>query len=156
MPYTDSPSTNPLDAVRALVSDTSTTAPMLTDNTIAFFLEEENNNVFRAAARAAEALAAKYANMAEERRVGPLWIRSFSDKSSKYLALAKTLWNRAMRAGSSGVYAGGISVTDKTEKVADSDRVRPAFSRRMMSSRLTAYANESGSSEDLLSPEELP
>lgn len=155
MPYTDNPSTNPLDAVRVLVGDTSAAAPDLTDNAIAFFLDAEGNNVLRAAARSAEALQGLYAKKAEERRVGPLWLRSFSDKSTKYAALAKRLWLRAAKS-SGGVipFAGGISATDKNSRIQNSDRVKPAFRRQMMS--YPRGETQNMSPEEILSPSEPP
>lgn len=150
MPYSDDPQNEPVDEVRLLVGDTSTTAPDLSDNAMEYFLTEEGNNVVRAAARAAEALAGIYAKKAEERRVGPLWLRSFSDKSSKYLKLAKTLWSRASRLGTVGPYAGGISITDKNARIANTDRVVPAFRRQMMS--YPRGESQQMSPEEILSP----
>lgn len=153
MPFTDDPLNNPLDAVRVLVGDTSTSAPDLTDNEVAFFLREEGGNFLRAAARAAEGLTALYAKKAEERRVGPLWLRSFSDKSKKYAALARMLWQRAARSGGGAIpYAGGISVQDKNARISNTDRVRPAFRRQMMSYPRNETQNMSP--EEILSPPE--
>lgn len=151
MPYSDDPVSEPADAVRLLVGDTSTTAPDLTDNAIDYFLEVEGANVIRAAARAAEALQGLYAKKAEERRVGPLWLRSFSDKSQKYAALAKSLWRRA-GVSSAAPFAGGISVTDKNARVLDGDRVKPAFRRQMMS--YPRGESQNMSPEEILSPSE--
>lgn len=150
MAYTDDPQNVPADAVRLLVGDTGT-SPDLTDNAIAYFLSEEGGNVLRAAARAAESLQGLYAKKAEERRVGPLWLRSFSDKSKKYAALAKSLWARAA-SGSAAPYAGGISVSDKNARVRNSDRVKPAFRRQMMS--YPRGETQNMSPEEILSPAE--
>ena len=152
MAYTDDPENEPTDAVRVLVGDISTTAPDLTDSMVEFFLSEEGNNIYRAAARAAEALAGIYAKKAEERRVGPLWLRSFSDKSSKYLALAKTLWVRASKKSGGAPFAGGISVSDKNARIGDGDRVVPAFRRQMMS--YPQGETQSMSPEEILSGSE--
>lgn len=153
MPYTDDPSSEPTDAVRLLVGDTSTTTPDLTDAAIEYFLEVEGDNVIRAAARAAEALQGLYAKKAEERRVGPLWLRSFSDKSQKYAALAKSLWMRAAKSSGGAIpFAGGISVTDKNARIEDSDRVKPAFRRQMMS--YPRGETQNMSPEEILSPSE--
>lgn len=153
MPYSDDPTNEPADAVRLLVGDISTTVAELPDGAIEYFLAEEGGNVVRAAARAAESLAGVYAKKAEERRVGPLWLRSFSDKSSKYLKLAKMLWARAATAGSGAIpFAGGISVQDKNARISDTDRVRPAFRRQMMSYPRNETQNMSP--EEILSPPE--
>lgn len=131
MPYTDDPENVPADAVRFLIGDTSTTAPDLTDAQIAYLLGEQEDNVLRAAARAAEVQAARYAKQADEKRVGPLWIRSFRSLSANFITLAKTLWKRA-NTGSAVPWAGGISHSDKITRASYGDRVAPAFRRRMM------------------------
>lgn len=151
MPFTDDPANVPTDAVRVLVGDTSTTAPDLTDNTIAFLLLDENDSILRAAARAAELLAAHYTKTAAEKRVGPLTIvqsARFTSKSAEFMKLATLLWNRAGEDGAP--FAGGISVTDKAARVADGDRVRPAFGRGMMP--YPAGEKSQGDREQRLSP----
>lgn len=156
MPYTDDPANIPDDQVRFYVGDTSTTAPDLTDNQVAFLLLEEGGNPLRAAARAAEVLAAKYAKTASEKRVGPLAIiqgtRSQS-KAQEFSKLAKRLWARA-GAGSTVPYAGGTSILDKNSNVLDGDRVQPSFSRRMM--RYPEGDAHTNSAERLSPPEVLP
>jgi hypothetical protein len=133
MAYTNDPTNVPSDRVRFLVSDT-TSSPDLTDEEIAFLLDEESGNAYRAAARAAEVLAAKYSTTAGvERTVGPLRIKTNGFQSRDYLSLAKSLWARAARySGGVAPYAGGISYADKSIRVANLDRTAPAFSREMM------------------------
>lgn len=108
MAYTNDPANDLSDRVRFYVSDTNVSSPQLSDEEIAFLLEDEGQNARRAAARAAEALAAKYSGIAEERRVGPLMIRSMFDRSKKYAALAKSLW-AAAQVDNSAPIAGGIN-----------------------------------------------
>lgn len=151
MPYTNDPANKPSDQVRLLVGDTGTT-PDLTDEDIAFFLLDENDDTRRAAARAAEALAALYTKVAAEKRVGPLTLiqsARFTSKSMEFMKLARLLWNRARRAGP---YAGGISRADKAANVTNSDRVRPAFGRNLMSYPGGRSREISADREDLLSP----
>lgn len=131
MPYTDDPQNVPADQVRFFVGDTNTSNEELTDPQIAFLLAEEGDSALRAAARAAEILAAKYSGIADEKQVGPLRLK-FSERSGRYSALAKQLWARASASSTVGPYAGGISVVDKQTKEADSDRVKPSFKRGMM------------------------
>lgn len=134
MPYTGDPARNPLDAVRFLVGDTNLSAQEFQDDEVQYLLSEENGNTFRAAARAAETLAAKYSAAVVEKQVGPLRISSGTrglTKAERYLKLAKHLWSRAF-SRSVSPYAGGISVADKNERRADTDRVKPAFARDQM------------------------
>lgn len=134
MPYTDNPSGNPLDAVRFLVGDTGTTSE-LTDPEIAFLLEQEDSNTYRAAARAAETLGARYSKSVDK-QVGNLRLSS-SQKADAYRKLALSLWEQATRGtfipGSLvAPWAGGISRNDKINRARNPDRVRPSFARRMM------------------------
>lgn len=131
MPYTDDPQNVPADQLRFLVGDTNTTSEELTDAQVAFLLADEGDNVRRAAARAAEVLAARYSGQADEKQVGPLRLK-FTQKAERYAALAKQLWMRAASSSTTGPYAGGISVVDKSNKEADTDRVKPSFKRVMM------------------------
>lgn len=150
MPYTDDPANVPSDQVRLLVGDTNVGAPELSDNEVAFFLIEESDDPRRAAARAAEVLAAKYANVADTKQVGPLRLQ-YTEKANRFSTLARRLWGRSA-IGASGPYAGGISISDKNDRVRDGDRVRPAFTRRGM-----RYPNTDahGTTEELLSPPEV-
>lgn len=156
MPYTDDPENVPADAVRFLIGDTSAT-PKITDAEVAFLLSEEGDNTLRAAARGAEVLAAKYSGQADEKRVGPLWIRSFRSLSANYLALAKKLWNRANSGAGSGIpWAGGISQTDKVIRAASADRVHPTFRRRMMTYPNGSTSGGEDYEERLSPPPEFP
>lgn len=152
MPYANDPANDPADEVRFLIGDTNQAAPLLTDEEVAFLLLDENSDPRRAAARAAETLAAKYTQQASERRVGPLMITSGNrtlTKGQEFARLATRLWARAN--SSSGPYAGGISFADKITRAGDPDRVRPAFRRAMMRyRRQDGINNDSG--EELLSP----
>jgi len=134
MPYTDNPAANPIDRVRFLIGDKSTTNPDLSDSEIAYLLSVEGNEPLRAAARAAETLSAKYAKDPSEKKVGPLTIMHGTravTRSMEYARLAKALWNQ-VASKSVAPFAGGISVADKNSRRQDSDRVQPAFARDMM------------------------
>lgn len=112
------------DAVRLLLKDTNASSPLLQDEELAFYLTENGSNVWRAAADAADALAAREA---DSKSVGDLAISGFgtnwANVASKY----------RMRANSQvAPYAGGISLADKQAFEDDTDRVRPAFTRSAM------------------------
>lgn len=133
MPYTGDPATSPTDRVRFLVGDTSLSSPDLSDPEVAYLLDDEGDDTRRAAARAAEVLSAKYAKQSEERAVGPLRLRSLTDKSKKFADLAKRLWAQASSADAAlGPYAGGISKADKSAREDDTDRDPTAIARDMM------------------------
>jgi hypothetical protein len=131
MPYTDDPEHVESDAVRFLLGDTNGLKPKLTDNEVDYLLNEQGS-VLRAAARGAEILAGKQVEVADQKRVGSLMIRSFQSTMESYLKLAKALWARANAQDSTGPYAGGISRSDKRSVQQDGDRVRPSFARGMM------------------------
>lgn len=129
MPYTNDPANSDLDHIRLLVGDTSS-SPELSDAEVSFLLDSEGD-ARRAAARAAEVLAARYYKVASEKRVGPLWIKNATDKAKQYETLAKRLWASATKV--SGMpFAGGISAADKATREQDHDRVAPSFGRDMM------------------------
>jgi hypothetical protein len=150
MPYTDDPRNVPADAVRFYVGDTAVARPLLTDNQVDLLLAEEDGNTLRAAARAAEVLAAKASAEADDKYVGTLRIRNLKSKQTRYLQLAKNLWAQALR-GTIAPFAGGLSRVDKLIRATDGDRVRPFFARGMQ-----RYPNgstdESRSSDEELRP----
>lgn len=152
MPYTNDPQNIPTDRVRFLLGDTSS-SPDLTDPEIVYLLETEGaDDPLRAAARGAELLASRFTAAVEEKRVGPLLIKTAQNKAIRYMQLATRLWARVLST-SGRPFAGGISVVDKDARRLDSDRVRPAFSRRMM--RYPDTATPTVSSDRLLGGEGL-
>lgn len=130
MPYSNDPENIPADQVRFLLGDTSA-SPDLSDSEIAYLLSSEGDNALRAAARGAEMIAARSTSSVDERRVGPLVIKSARSKSKRFSDLAVMLWQRLL-ATDGKPFAGGISLADKTSRKLNPDRVRPSFSRRMM------------------------
>lgn len=135
MPYTVDPANVPADRVRFLIGDTVVASPELSDYEVDYLLSLYPDDPLSAAARAAEALAGKYAK-AVDKSVGNLRI-SNSQKAEGYRKLAAQLWRQATRGtfvpGSVvAPWAGGISRSDKLARERDTDRVRPAFRRRLM------------------------
>ena len=112
-----------LDAVRYLIKDTVSTRGLTQDEELNFLLAENGNNVWRAAADACEQLNAREA---QSKSVGDL---SISGMGENYMALAQQYRIRANSMVSP--FAGGISISDKQTRVADLDRVVPAFSRSL-------------------------
>lgn len=131
--------------VHFLVGDTNVLDPQVQDEEIAFLLDQESHNPLRAAARAAETLASRYARQADK-KVGDMMLNS-SVVGKGYANLAKSLW-RTYYARSVVPYAGGISATDKDLNVDDPDRETGAVGRDLMSYPLIPLF--SNNPEDLL------
>lgn len=133
MSWTYNPSQmTPKDRVRLYVGDTNSADPQLQDEEIAAILLDAPN-VLRAAAEAAETIAAKVAREVTRAVTGASGLSiNASDRQQHYLTLAATLRRRAVRMGGSAPFAGGISQAQKDTQTGDTDRVPPAFSRQMM------------------------
>ena len=121
-------STGRRDAVRLLLKDTSSGSALYSDAEITFFLTHYRNNIWRAASGAAQGLSAREA---ESKSVGDLAIAGFG-KSWRELAAEYRLHADSHVS----LYAGGISVSDKQDAEADTDRVQPAFTRTLFQNPL--------------------
>lgn len=117
------------DEVRLLIGDTDTTDQQLQDEEIAFLLTDEGGT-YRAAAAAAEAIAARYARKADYSLGRNALTESASQKQQHYLDLAKRLRQKAARRTVTPL-AGGISVSQMESAEQNLDRVEPAFTRDM-------------------------
>jgi len=142
--YSGAPSTGTSngrrDAVRLLLKDLTSATALYADAEIGFFLTHHGNNVWRAAASAAQGLSAR---TAESKSVGDLAISGFG-KSWRELAIEYNL--HADRHVVS--YAGGLSISDKDRQEDDTDRVQPAFTRTLFRNPLVpnaATGNTTGS-----------
>lgn len=117
--------------VRLRIGDNSSDDQLLQNEEIDLLLDTEGSK-YGAAAVAARTIAAKYARRVD-RTIGKLRI-SMQQASQHYFALADKIDDEAMSGaagsvGMSGMYAGGISITEKLSEEADTDRVKPAFTR---------------------------
>lgn len=121
-----SPSDSPKDAVRFLVGDIDDNDILLQDEDINFLLEEEDN-VYYAAAEAAERIAAKFAREIDATAEGQNY--RGSQLFSHYKELAERLRYLARRQNAKGAepYAGGLSHHEREMDDADPDLVRSAF-----------------------------
>lgn len=126
MAFQNTPSTRPIDAVRLLVGDisTSTSAELLPDVAYTYFIAQTPNH-FSAAALAANSLSMAFSVDGTEKSVGDLKIKRA--QAAEFRALSKELTK--MSAGGMSPYAGGISKADKRTVEQDTDRVTPAFRR---------------------------
>lgn len=128
--YAD-PSLDSVDAVRYYIGDTDPDDPQLADNEIEFSLDNNGGDPLKAAIEAAVVLAGRFARESTY-RIGQV-SETFSRKSEAYERLAKLLAERLVTRGDgTGPYAGGTSVSDKAEQLADTDRTTGIFSIGMM------------------------
>jgi len=135
--FTYEPST-PVGSVRLLIGDTDIEATIdvrLEDEDIKRLIEltcgtssPGASGLRRAAAQAADVLAAKFARKAEG-STGPNRLAP-SSRAQELRATASRL--RMESSMGAAPYAGGISVSDKAARAADEDRVQPAFSAGML------------------------
>ncbi len=131
--YSGDPSASGRDAIRFLIGDTDPTDPQLQDAEIDWMLAEHTSS-YLAAAHCCQALAAKYARLADK-SVGDLSI-SFSQRQEAYTKMFNRLERLAAVHGTGApVYAGGISESDKEIDETDTDRVQPAFTVDLMKNR---------------------
>lgn len=126
MPYGGSPATNVNDALKFLVGDQSTSASgELLSTGECTYLIAQHGSVRNAAPYAALAIAADLADQVSK-AVGDLRIE-LQQKYEHYTSLSEVL-RRSVALKAVVPFAGGISYSDKQDRVADTDNVRPAFS----------------------------
>ena len=138
----------PKDGVRLLVNDTSSKDHLLEDeeieNIILLYHASLSGkvNIFRAAAAAANTMAMEFARQAFWQRDGDVQTRT-EQRAKYYQDLAAELRRQAAVTGGGVPFAGGISIGQKVTTEQDSDRVRPIFTRDMM----TAPGTPTGAEE---------
>lgn len=116
------------DAVRTLIGDTDTTDQQITDEVIAFGLEQSGDEIYEASAILARSLAAKYSRLVDS-QVEEVDTK-LSQRREFYLSLARELEAQAEKYGSSSLgvpLAGGISVDAMQAAREDPDRVPSLF-----------------------------
>lgn len=113
--------------VRFEIGDTRADKHLLTDAEIVYALSVENNYI-GAAARLAEALAARFASDDGVRVVTNQW--NHANISKRFMELAKRLRARGITAGQ--FIMPSKSINDKTEQETNLDNVQPFFKRDMM------------------------
>lgn len=129
----DATLSTPKDKVRFYVQDTDSEDQLLSNEEIDAALTSYSNNVFRAGATAARAIALQLGRRPSVR----LAIAGLDSKAQyeQYMAIARDLEARAgLGAGGSatgkGLFAGGISKADMDTRKQDSDRPTPAFTTK--------------------------
>ena len=123
---------DPINAVRLTIGDTNPNDQQMQDEEIQSLLDLTGNSVASASAKAARALAAKYARSVDK-WVGDLKILA-NQRQRHYLLLQETLeGTSSLRNGVPS--AGGIRVSQKDAQEADDDLVQPFFKRGMHDNR---------------------
>lgn len=122
--YGNDPENDSRDAVRLLTGDTDYDDPLLSDAEVDFYLSENGDNKYRAASEACRAIAAKLGRLPDF-RAGSVYIVNRRDG---YLKLAEALSKKAITT-TVAPFAGGISKANKQAYEANTDRVKPFFSR---------------------------
>lgn len=125
--YSNSPSSEPRDAVRLLIGDTDENDPLLTDDEVAFYLTEASDNQYKAASEACKGIAAKLGRRPDY-MVGRTLV-SNQKRAQDFLKLAEEL-RRKYLISSATPFAGGIKESDKEAQESDSDRALPYFTRK--------------------------
>lgn len=122
--------TVPLFQVRRLLGDVIANDQQIFDSEILFAITQRAN-IYGAAADCARYIAGQYSRKMDTTSPGAL-VTAAGAQAKKYLDLAATL-DRQSRSRGAGVmpFAGGISVRQKMEAQADTDRVQPQFNLGM-------------------------
>lgn len=127
--YSGNPNHSAKDQTRFHLGDTDPSDPLLSDEEIAWGLSQYNNSPMITASRLCENIIAKFSRMADE-AVGQVKI-NFRQKAQNMRDLQTTLRNRVAME-ECGPFAGGISVSQKQANRANTDNVRPDFTKHMM------------------------
>ncbi|MDE2467772.1 MAG: hypothetical protein KGL35_03280 [Bradyrhizobium sp.] len=112
------------DQVRLLIGDTASPDPLMQDEEINFLISLRNS-IYGAAAECCRSLAAQFARQADSTQ-GSMHT-TYSSKSRAYASRAAQYENMAISRSGALPFAGGISIADKQQTEADSDRVPPQF-----------------------------
>lgn len=118
------------DRVRLLIGDTDSSDQLVSDEEIALYVtggQLAEVNDYLSAAAVCDAIAAKFSRRADMSAGGSS--ASLSQQATAYQRKARQL--RRQSALGTSPFIGGISIADKDDREADSDRVAPAFSREM-------------------------
>ena len=117
-----------LNAVRLLIGDTDTNDQQVQDEEIVFGLAQANNNVYSAGAWVCRTLAAKYSRNVDSEISGALK-ESASQLQDHYNSLADNLEYQGSKLGGLGIAAGGIRVSTVDGIRANTNRIKPEFTK---------------------------
>lgn len=118
--YGGNPAASDSAAIRFLIGDTVSSAPLVTDEEIAWALTQ-NTNVYGAAEIIVNGLASKFCTLSNA-TVGPIKVE-YTTRAEVFLKMAKSFKYKAEAKASLDVYGGGISYSDEETQKEDSDRI---------------------------------
>lgn len=116
--------TTPKDQVRLLIGDTLSTDPQLQDEEINYLLTTRTS-IYGACAEACRSLATKFSRSVDQ--AAGTAKEAYSQMAKAYFQKAIYFDVKSAEAGAGLPYAGGISITDKSNQLQDTDRVPPQF-----------------------------
>jgi hypothetical protein len=123
------------DQIRFLIQDTDVSNyPFFQDEEIAWAYTEEGN-IYFAGALLCGRLSAHFAQKADKKSIDGFDV-TYTKQSEHYAQLQKELQAKGengknVSLGSLSAFAGGISISDKEVREADTDRVQSSFSMKM-------------------------
>ena len=120
MPYTGSPSTNPIDRLRLNVGDIWADTEWLHDEDYQYFLDKNNGNENRATLDAARSLLFVLTRFTRE-RTGDIEVYGAEIFNNYFKALQLILKNPDIAISAAIPYAGGISKLDMLDNVLNID-----------------------------------
>lgn len=131
--YTGDPELSSRDKVRWYTGDTDATDQLVSDEEIDSALDE-TGTAYGAASVVCRAIAARFARLVTKSTAGQnqTLTNNLSDLHKHYLDLAEQMSSSASSAVGAGLYAGGISISDKQSNEDDTDWVPPDFHREML------------------------
>jgi len=116
-----------ISKVRLLIGDTDPNDRLLLDDEIAFFLSEQSDNIYLAAAACCRAIAAKFSRQADFTNLS-LSV-SASQRAKAYLEMATELEAKSASLVGAEMFVGGITKSGKQELANDTNAVQPSFNR---------------------------
>jgi hypothetical protein len=122
-----------LYTVRRLIGDVNQSDQLLSDQEIRWAISEYSNE-WLAAAECARNISAGFSTQIDIVQ-GELKT-NYSQRAKAFATLARDLEQRGFTRGGVTAYVGGISITDKQNQVADTDRVPPQFVLAMFDNTL--------------------
>ena len=129
---TTDPRVSDRDAVRFLIGDTDVDNPLFSVGEVQYALQRKNNSIKRAAAFLARQLAGTLPLRFTGYALADYRDPNGADMAKAYMALATRLEAEAIaELGAAGIYAGGISQSDKDSVESNTDRVAPSFEMGM-------------------------
>lgn len=127
--YSGDPSESAMDAVRFTIADTLAENAYVTDEEILWALSQSEQNVSAASVIVARALSAQFSTLSDE-EIGPLKFK-YAERAKNYEKIANRLESSSSSSQQnlSGLYGGGIEVSDKLQNQYDTSLVQPRLFR---------------------------